>query len=128
MKILTDEHGQPIAWPAIIRPAASRLAGRSGAAKVLRDQSGQAAMFGVVCLLTVMGVMALAVDVGNLRFQQQRLQTVADTAAMAGALEVSACGSTSNCSAMQGAARSAVVQDGLPTPTGVSQCGSRSGL
>jgi hypothetical protein len=99
---------------------------RAGMAKVLRDQSGQAAMFGVVCLMTVMGVMALAVDVGNLRFQQQRLQTVADTAAMAGALEVSACGSTSNCSAMQSAAKSAVVEDGLPTPTVVTQCGSSS--
>ncbi len=74
----------------------------------------------------VMGVLALAIDVGNLRYQEERIQTVADTAAMAGALEVSTCGSTSNCSAMQTAAQSAVVENGLASPTVVTQCGTSS--
>jgi Flp pilus assembly protein TadG len=94
---------------------------------VLADESGQALVLASVCLFTLMGVMALAVDVGNLRFKQQQLQGVADAAALAGALELSTCGSTSHCSAMQTAAQSAVTENGLSTPTVVTQCGTSTG-
>lgn len=94
--------------------------------RLIRDERGQALMFAALCLFLVMGILALAIDVGYLRYQQQQLQTAADTAAMAGALEISTCGSSSNCSAMQTAAKSAVTENGFPTPTLVTQCGSSS--
>jgi len=93
-------------------------------ARGLKDESGQTLVLSALCLFVLMGAMALAVDVGHMRYQQQQLQTVADAAALAGALEVSSCGSTSNCSAMQNAAKSAVSENGLGTPTVVTQCGS----
>jgi Flp pilus assembly protein TadG len=119
MRILSGEEGQTLAFR-----ASTYRRGRNSAVKILRDERGQAAVFGAVCLTVVMGAVALAIDVGQLRFQQQRLQAAADAAAMAGALEVSTCGSTSNCSAMQTAAKSAVVEDGWATPTVVTQCAS----
>jgi Flp pilus assembly protein TadG len=95
-----------------------------GARGILRDESGQAAAFAAVCLIVIMSAMALAIDVGHLRFKQQQLQTVADAAALAGALEIQTCGSTSNCTAMQSASQTAVTENGLGTPTVVTQCAS----
>jgi hypothetical protein len=99
---------------------------RNCASVILHDESGQAAPFAAVCLVVIMGTMALAIDVGHLRFKQQQLQTVADAAALAGALEIPTCGSTSNCAAMQTSAQTAVTENGLGTPTVVTQCASSS--
>jgi hypothetical protein len=60
--------------------------------------------------------MAFAIDVGNLYYTQRQLQTLADAAAMAGALEISACGGTtssSSCTVMQTAATSALTEGGI---------------
>jgi Flp pilus assembly protein TadG len=89
-------------------------------------ESGQVLVLTAVVMAALMGFLALAIDAGMLLYQQRELQTAADAAAMAGALEVGTCGSTSNCSAMQGAAKSAVTENGFSTPTVVTQCGTSS--
>ncbi len=61
----------------------------------LRDESGQAVVIGVVSLMAVLPCVGLAIDVGQFRFQQQRMQSAVDAAALAGAIEVSSCAGTS---------------------------------
>jgi len=94
--------------------------------KFTKSESGQVLVLTSLMLAAIMGFVALAVDVGLELWSQRRLQIAADAAAVAGALEISTCGSTSNCTAMQGAATAAVTEQGLPTPTVVTQCGTSS--
>jgi len=72
------------------------------------------------------GLMALAIDTGLLVYTQRQMQTMADAAAVAGVIETSACGGTANCTAMQNAAKAAVLENGADSVTLVSQCGSGS--
>lgn len=81
-----------------------------------KDESGQALMLGVVCMAALMGVMALAVDVGYIQYQQVRLQTAADAAAIAAGLEIGTCSKTV-CTNMKKAAEQALIEDGITTAT-----------
>jgi hypothetical protein len=61
-----------------------------------------------------MGAMALAVDVGNIHYQQVKLQTAADSAALAAGLELGNC-SDAVCTNMKTAASQALIEDGITT-------------
>jgi hypothetical protein len=74
----------------------------------------------------LLSFLALAIDIGNLFCAQRQLQTFADAAAMAGALEASACG-TPNCAVIQTAATTALTEGGSPAPTLFLQCAAASG-
>jgi Flp pilus assembly protein TadG len=50
--------------------------------------SGQALVFVAISLLVLTGVVGLAIDVGYMRYTKRRLQTAADSAAVAGASEL----------------------------------------
>jgi len=78
-------------------------------------------------MAALVGIMALAIDIGNLYYTQRQLQTLADAAAIAGALEVTACSGSSNCAVMQAAAKSALTEGGSTTPTVFQQCATASG-
>ncbi len=82
----------------------------------MRGESGQAVVFSAMCLTTLMGAMALAVDVGSIHYQQVQLQTAADSAAIAAGLELGNC-SDAVCSNMQTAAEKALVEDGITSST-----------
>lgn len=88
----------------------------------LRDESGQAVVIGVVSLMAVLPCVGLAIDVGQFRFQQQRMQAAVDAAALAGAIEVSSCAGTANCAALQTAAQQALVENGFTGSTLKKQC------
>jgi Flp pilus assembly protein TadG len=88
----------------------------------LRDESGQAVVIGVVSLMAVLPCVGLAIDVGQFRFQQQRMQAAVDAAALAGAIEVSSCAGTANCTALQTAAQQALVENGFTGSTLKKQC------
>lgn len=77
----------------------------------------------MVVLLSFLG---LALDGGQLYYRQRKLQAVADAAALAGAIEVSNCGSVRNCSVMQKAAQSALIENGLTGSTLLTQCATSS--
>ncbi len=51
-------------------------------------QSGQALVFVALSLLVLTGVVGLSIDMGYLRYTKRRLQTAADSAAVAGASEL----------------------------------------
>ncbi len=98
--------------------------------KMLRDESGNILVLTALSLIVLMSFLALAIDVGNLYYTQRQLQTMADSAAMAGALEYDACAGTKNCSVMQTAATTALTEGLTPTPaapTLVTQCAAASG-
>jgi Flp pilus assembly protein TadG len=84
--------------------------------RFLREESGQTLVLTAVCLTLLMGMMALAVDVGYLQYQQCRLQTAADSAAIAGGLELGNCSQTV-CANMKTAAAQALKEDGITTST-----------
>ncbi len=92
--------------------------------KLLEDQRGSVTLIAALGMVVIMGFMALAVDVGQLRYQKRNLQRVADAAALAGMLELNYCGGVLNCAAMQTAARSAAVENGMTPDTVVINCAS----
>jgi Flp pilus assembly protein TadG len=84
--------------------------------KILREERGNVLVLTAFCMTMLLTFMAFAIDVGNLYYTQRQLQTLADAAAMAGALEISACGGTtssSSCTVMQTAATSALTEGGI---------------
>jgi hypothetical protein len=94
---------------------------------MLKDERGGILVLTALSLTLLLSFLAIAIDVGNLYFTQRQVQTLADSAAMAAALEVSACGGTTNCSVIQTAATSALTEDGSSAPTLFQQCASASG-
>lgn len=86
------------------------------ATPILADQSGQTLVLVALTLATLMGGMALVTDVGFVRFQQRKLQTAADSAAIAAGLELGNCANTV-CANMKTAAATALIEDGMTTAT-----------
>ena len=95
---------------------------------LVRDESGDVLILGAVGMVAIVAFAGLAIDVGQLRFERRRLQAAADAAAMAGAIELTSCGGTANCSNMQTAAKQALVENGYTASnvTLVTQCASSS--
>ncbi|SEG42563.1 Putative Flp pilus-assembly TadE/G-like [Bryocella elongata] len=90
--------------------------------RFLRDQTGQALIISAIALSMVVGFLGMAVDVGHLWQVKRQLQTAADSAALAAAMEIRTCGSLPNCQAMQDAASSAITENGYSTPTVYTNC------
>jgi Flp pilus assembly protein TadG len=88
----------------------------------LKDESGSVAVMVAVSLIGILGMMGLAIDVGQLRLAKQRLQMAADAAALAGALELSYCGGTANCGILTTAARDALTENGFSGSTLLTSC------
>jgi Flp pilus assembly protein TadG len=59
------------------------------AMKMLKDESGQAMILTLLCMTCLLGFVGFAVDVGVLLNAKRQMQTAADSAAIAGALEQS---------------------------------------
>jgi len=92
-----------------------------------KDEEGNILVMAALGSTMLMGCMALSVDAGRLLLAQRQMQAFADAAAMAGALEINACGGTNNCQKMQDAASAAATEVGAGTVNIVTQCGSTSG-
>jgi Flp pilus assembly protein TadG len=93
---------------------------------LIRSEDGSVTVLTAVSLIAVLGMMGLAIDVGQIRLAKQRLQMVADAAALAGALELSQCGGTANCSAMNTAAQAALTENSLTGSTVLNHCAPSS--
>ena len=94
---------------------------------LLKDESGQAVVIVAVSLMVLLGMMALAIDAGQLRYEKQKLQMAADAAALAGALELNACAGVSNCAALQTAAQDGLTENGLTGSTLLTNCATGGG-
>jgi Flp pilus assembly protein TadG len=93
----------------------------------LRGEDGNILVLAACGMTFLCGLMALGLDAGHVMFMQRQLQTMADAAALAGALEIGTCGGTANCTAMQTAAKSALTENGVSGVTLVTQCGGSGG-
>lgn len=61
---------------------------RSGSARAQDSDSGAVALIVAICLTALLGVAALAVDVGAMYAERRQMQTAADAAVLAGVLEL----------------------------------------
>ncbi len=93
----------------------------------IREDSGQTLVVVILCMGLLLGFMAVALDMGQLLYAKRRMQTVADAAAAAAALEIQQCAGTSYCTAMQTAVASAMAENGLSGYTARSQCSGAAG-
>lgn len=101
---------------------------RTEAMRMLKDERGNVLVLTVLSFSVLISFLAFAIDIGNFYYTQRQLQTFADSAAMAGALEIAACAATTpNCSVMQTAATKALTEGGNPAPTLFLQCAAASG-
>jgi hypothetical protein len=91
---------------------------------VRNGESGQVMVITLLCMAVLLGFVALAVDVGMLFHAKRNLQTVADAAASAGALDYykNGVGSTASVASAQAAAENAVVANGLTTAAFTTSC------
>jgi hypothetical protein len=95
--------------------------------KILRDESGGVLVLTALGFTALVSFLAIAVDVGSNFYTQRQLQTLADSAAVAGALEIGSCGATHGCSVMQTAATTAFTEGGSPAPALFLGCATASG-
>ena len=93
--------------------------------RMLRDERGNVLILAALSMTMLMSFMAFGIDVGYLYNTQRQLQTLADAAALAGALEASQC-SAANCSYVTNAATTAITENGQ-TSTLFTQCAAASG-
>lgn len=95
--------------------------------RVLNDERGNILILTALCVSLLFSCLAIAIDLGNLFLTKRKLQTLADSAAIAGALEASSCSGVNNCSVIQTAATTALTESGAPSPTLFTQCATASG-
>lgn len=78
----------------------------------ISSESGQTLILIAFSLILICGFLGLAIDVGNARSAQRKMQEAADAAAIAAVLELETCG-TGVCSEMSTASQKAVLENGL---------------
>lgn len=78
--------------------------------RIFRDESGQALIFIMVALPCLLGIVGLAVDVGDIFHTRRVMQTTADAAAIAAASELKYPGDTCSIAC---AAQAAAIQNGI---------------
>lgn len=77
--------------------------------------------------MVLCGFLGLAIDVGQMRAAERRLQETADAAALAGALEITWCNGTANCGEMIAAAQNAMSENGMSGGTLITDCSTSPG-
>lgn len=95
--------------------------------RVYQETSGQAIILFAIVLPVLVAFAAMAIDLGILHYQKEQLQSAAQAAAMAGAMQISACSGFADCSAMTTAALDALTENGYTNIALNTQCGSTSG-
>jgi Flp pilus assembly protein TadG len=94
---------------------------------VLKSEDGSVFVLTAIGMVVIIGFAGLAIDVGNLRMSKRHLQSAADAAALAAALEVYSCKGTANCSAMQAATKTSFAENGFTSLTLNSNCTGSAG-
>lgn len=98
-----------------------------GTASDPRNESGQTIILLALSLTVLCGFLGLAIDVGQMRSAERRLQESADAAALAGALEITYCNGSANCSEMTTAAQNAMSENGMSGGALITDCSTSPG-
>ena len=91
------------------------------------NEEGSTLVITVLGMVAILGFAGLAIDVGSLRSAERRLQSAADAAAVAGALQISSCSGTDNCGAIRDAVTSAMTENGASPTTVLTDCAGSTG-
>jgi len=94
---------------------------------IWKSEDGSTLVLTAVGMVAIIAFAGLAIDVGGLRYTRRHLQAAADAAALAAALEVSSCSSSSNCAAVQTAASTAMTENGFSGTTVLTNCSGTPG-
>lgn len=92
-----------------------------------KNESGQTIILLALSLAVLCGFLGLAIDVGQMRSAERRLQESADAAALAGALEITYCNGSANCSQMTTAAQDAMSENGMSGGALITDCSTSPG-
>ena len=95
----------------------------SGAA----GESGQTLVLAALAMVVLVAFLGLSIDAGQMRVQKRRMQSAADAAALAGALESSHCNGSASCEAMRTAALDALVENGFTGAALLADCAAGTG-
>ena len=97
---------------------------------IRQDEHGSILVTTSLCMVMLVAILGLAIDCGHFFFVKRNLQSAADAAALAAALEARTCDGTVVCSAMQSAAQGALQENGLLADTVITNCsnGTDSGV
>ena len=90
--------------------------------KLVHAEDGTVTVVLAVCLAGILGMIGLALDVGQLRLSKQKIQVAADAAAMAGAMEIASCSGAPSCELMTTAARSSLSENSFNGSTLFTSC------
>ncbi len=99
---------------------------RRQARRLAEEDSGQTLVLAALGMLLLAGFLGLAIDMGELRHARRGLQTQADAAALAAALELTACNGVSACATMQTAATNSLAENGVAGATLTTGCVTNS--
>lgn len=92
-----------------------------------KNDSGQALVVVAFGMVIILGFLGLGLDLGYLRMMKRQVQKAADAAAIAAAVELTYCGGTSNCSALQKAAQDGLTENGFAGSALYTQCAAAGG-
>jgi Flp pilus assembly protein TadG len=95
--------------------------------RIFSEESGSILAVTALSLVAILAILGFAIDVGRFRYIKRNLQNAADAAALAAALEARTCGTTGACTAMQAAAKDALVENGLAATTTLTNCTGAAG-
>ena len=104
--------------------AFSRLIGM--ARRLTGKEEGNVLLVVALSMAAILVFLVLALDVGDALVVKRQLQTAADAAAIAGALEIQQCAAP-DCSVMQTAAAKSMAENGFANPTVLTSCASSAG-
>src|SRR5579859_7719499 len=94
---------------------------------IFREERGSILVTTGLCMMLFVGILGFAIDFGHMLFVKRGLQSAADAAALAAALETRSCNGTSACSAMQTAAQQALQENGISASTILTGCSGTPG-
>jgi Flp pilus assembly protein TadG len=95
--------------------------------RIYGEESGTILTITSLFLVLFISILGFGVDVGHLLFVKRSMQSAADAAALAAALEARACNGTDACSAMQAAAQNALTENGFAATTVLTNCTGTTG-
>lgn len=93
----------------------------------ISDEQASVLVITSLSMCVLLSVLGFTIDAGYFWLEQRSLQNAADAAALAEALEIRSCGSSTNCAAMQSAAQAALTENGITASTTLTGCSGTAG-
>jgi hypothetical protein len=101
----------------------------AGLATKRNPQAGQSLVLTAFAMTALLGMLGFGIDFGYMRYSKRQLQSLADAAAVAAALQIPTCGASPGCSSLTTAAETAVQTDnGVSNVSTSTNCTNTPGV